>query len=177
MHAMMRFEPRLHIDAETAGLIESTTMPLLESPTVIVTDAYPFPLAAEIVGDEVRVRAATGEKMTAILIVGDMPNLDDLEWLGDPALPTGHEIKCQETQNCEIRIDPACRLWTGEVILKSGHGTCGPSYVHALRRAPGRLPPFPYLSMTFITCRSCPVPVLADSHRILSRMASLNLSI
>ncbi len=44
---MMKFEPRLHIDAGTAGLIESTTTPLAVSPTVIVTDAYPFPLAAE----------------------------------------------------------------------------------------------------------------------------------
>jgi len=60
LHAMMRFEPRLHIDAETAGLIESACMPLLESPTVIVTDAYPFPLAAEIAGDGVRPRGHWG---------------------------------------------------------------------------------------------------------------------
>jgi len=43
---MMRFEPRLHIDAETAGLIESTSTPLLESLLVIVTDAYRFAFAA-----------------------------------------------------------------------------------------------------------------------------------
>ncbi len=69
----MRFEPGLHIDVETAGLIENTFMPLLESPTVIVTDAYPFPLAAEIVGDAVHVRAATGDELTAFLTVGDAP--------------------------------------------------------------------------------------------------------
>jgi hypothetical protein len=127
---MMRFEPRLHIDAETAGLIESTFMPLLESPTVIVTGAYPFALAAEIVGDEVRVRAATGDELTAFLTVGDAPNPDDFEWPGDPGLPTGREIEWQETQNGEVQVDPACLLWSGEVILNSGRGKSGPFYVH-----------------------------------------------
>ena len=127
---MMRFEPRLHIDAGTAGLIESTSKPLLESPTVIVTDAYPFPLAAEIVGDEVHVRAATGEEMTAFLTVCDVPSPDDFEWPGDPALPAGREIEWQETQVGEVQVDPACRLWTGEVILNSGRGISGPFYVH-----------------------------------------------
>jgi hypothetical protein len=127
---MMRFEPRLHIDAETAGLIESTTMPLLESPTVIVTDAYPFPLAAEIVGEWVRVRAATGEEMTAFLTVGDLPSGDDFEWPGDPALPAEREIEWQEKQDSEGQLDRACHLWSGEVILNSGRGTSGPFYVH-----------------------------------------------
>jgi hypothetical protein len=68
---MMRFGPCLHIDAETTGLIESACMPFLESPTVIVTDAYPFPLAAEIVRDAVRVRAATGDELAAFLTVAD----------------------------------------------------------------------------------------------------------
>jgi hypothetical protein len=77
---MMRLEPRLHIDAETAGLIESTTMPLLESPTVIVTDAYSFHCDTKIVGDEVHVRAANGEEMTASLTVCDVPSPDDFEW-------------------------------------------------------------------------------------------------
>ena len=84
---MISFEPRLHIDAETADLIESTTMPLLESPTVIVTDAYSFPLAAEIAGDGVRVRAATGEEMTAFVAVGDVPSTDDFEWPGPFRVP------------------------------------------------------------------------------------------
>jgi len=107
---MMRFEPRLHIDAETAGVIESTTRPLLESPTVIVTDAYPFPLAAEIVGDAVHVRAATGKEMTAFLTVGDVPSSDDFEWPGNPALPAGREIEWQETQHSKVQIDRACHL-------------------------------------------------------------------
>jgi hypothetical protein len=84
---MMKFEQRLHIDAETAGLIESTCMPLLESPTVIVSDAYPFSLAAEIAGDKVWVRAATGEEMTAFLTVGDVPSPDDFEWPGPFRVP------------------------------------------------------------------------------------------
>jgi len=127
---MMRFEPRLHIDAETAGLIESTTMPLLESPTVIVTDAYPFPFAAEIVGDAVHVRAATGDELTAFLTVGDAPNPDDFEWPGDKALPARREMEWQERQDSEVRVDLACHLWSGEVILKSGSGTYGPFFVH-----------------------------------------------
>jgi hypothetical protein len=127
---MMRFEPRLHIDAVTAGLIESTTTRSTESPTVNVTDAYPFALAAEIVGYEVRVRAATGDELTAFLTVGDVPNSDDFEWPGDPALPAGREIEWQETPNGEVQVDPACLLSCGEVILNSGSGTSGPFYVH-----------------------------------------------
>jgi hypothetical protein len=127
---MMRFEPRLHIDAGTAGLIESMCKPLLESPMVTVTDAYPFALAVEIVGDEVHVRAATGDELTAFLSVGDAPNPDDFEWPGDPALPAGHEIAWQETQNSKVQVNPACLLWSGEVILNSGSGISGPFYVH-----------------------------------------------
>ena len=127
---MMRFEPRLHIDAGTAGLIESMCKPLLESPMVTVTDAYPFALAVEIVGDEVHVRAATGDELTAFLSVGDAPNPDDFEWPGDPALPAGREIEWQDTQNGEVQVDSACLLWSGEVILNSGSGRSGPFYVH-----------------------------------------------
>jgi len=127
---MMRFEPRLHIDAETAGPIESTCMPLLESPTVIATDAYPFALAAEIVGDEVRVRAATGDELTAFLTVGDVPSPDDFEWPGDPALPAGRKIDWQERQDIEGQLDRACHKWSGEVILNLGSGTSDPFYVH-----------------------------------------------
>jgi hypothetical protein len=105
-------------------------MPLLESPTVIVSDAYPFSLAAEIAGDGVRVRAATGEEMTAFLTVGDVPSADVFEWPGDPALPTGHEIEWQEKQDSEGQLDRACHLWSGEVILNSGSGTSGPFYMH-----------------------------------------------
>ena len=127
---MMTFEPRLHIDAGTAGLIESTFVPLLESPTVIVTGAYPFALAAEIVGDEVHVRAATGDELTAFLTIRDAPNPDDFEWPGDPALPAGREIEWQEKQDSKVELDRACHLWCGEVILNSGSGTSGPFYMH-----------------------------------------------
>jgi hypothetical protein len=127
---MLRFEPRLYIDAETGGQIESMLMPLLESPTVVVTDGYPFPLAAEIVKDGVWVRAATGEEMTAFLTVGDIPDADGLVWPGDPAMPTGREIEWQETQFSEVQFDRACHLWGGEVILKSGSGSYSSFYVH-----------------------------------------------
>jgi len=36
---MMRFEPRLRVDAETAGQIEMETIPSLESCTTIATEA------------------------------------------------------------------------------------------------------------------------------------------
>lgn len=127
---MVRFDPRLHIDTEAGGQIENMLMPLLESPAVIVTDGYPFPLAAEIVQDGVWVRAAMGEEMTAFLTVGDIPDADGLKWPGDPAMPTGREIEWQETQDSELKIGRACHLWGGEVILKSGRGTCSPFYVH-----------------------------------------------
>jgi hypothetical protein len=64
------------------------------------------------------------------LTVGDAPNPDDFEWPGDPGLPTGREIEWQETQNGEVQVDPACLLWSGEVILNSGRGKSGPFYVH-----------------------------------------------
>jgi hypothetical protein len=127
---MVRFEPRLHIDADTAGQIESMLMPLLEWPTVVVTDGYPFPLAAEIVSDGVWVRAATGEEMTAFLTMGDIPDVDGLKWPGDPAMPTGREIEWQQTRDSEVQFDRACHLWGGEVILKSGRGSYSPFYVH-----------------------------------------------
>ncbi|OYV49620.1 MAG: hypothetical protein B7Z77_07540 [Acidocella sp. 20-58-15] len=127
---MVSFHPRLHIDTETGGQIESTLMPLLESPTVIVADGYPFPLTAELVKDGVSVRAATGEEMTAFLTKGDIPDAEGLKWPGDPAMPTGREIEWQETQDSEVKIDRACHLWGGEVILKSGRGASSPFYVH-----------------------------------------------
>ena len=128
---MIKFAKRLHIDAIAAGQIESMLLKPFESPTVLITDAYPFPLAAEIVGDAVHVRAATGDELTAFLTVGDAPNPDDFEWPGDPALQAGREIAWQEKQDSEIELDRACYLWSGEVILNSGSGTSGPFYVHA----------------------------------------------
>jgi hypothetical protein len=127
---MVRFEPRLYIDAETGGQIETMLMPLLESPTVVVTDGYPFPLAAEIVKDGVWVRAATGEEVTSFLTTGGIPDADGLLWPGDPAMPTGHEIEWQEKRDSEVQFARGCHLWSGEVILKSGRGCFSPFYVH-----------------------------------------------
>jgi hypothetical protein len=127
---MIRFEPRLHIDSEAAGQIESMLMPLFESPTVVGTNAYSFPLAAEITDDGVLVRAATGEEVTAFLTLGIAAHRDDFVWPGDPAMPTGREIEWQERQDGEVHIERACHLWSNEVILKSGHSSSGPFYVH-----------------------------------------------
>jgi len=127
---MMKFEPRLHIDGQTAGQIEDMLMPLLESPTVVITDGYPFPLAAETVRNGVLVRAATGDEVTAFLTMGDVPNPDDFAWPGDPAFPAGREIEWQEKQEGEVQIGDACHLWGGEVLLKSGSGSYSPFYVH-----------------------------------------------
>ncbi len=127
---MIRFEQRLRIDSEAAGQIEMMLMPLFESPTVVVTDAYSFPLAAEITDDGVLVRAATGEEVTAFLTLGIAAHPDDFFWPGDPAMPTGLEIEWQERQDGEVHIERACHLWSGEVILKSGRGSSSPFYVH-----------------------------------------------
>ena len=127
---MIQFEPRLHIDDETADQLEGMLLPLFESPTVLMTDAYAFPLAAEIVDEVVRVRAATGEEMTEFLTAGDIPNDDGVEWSGDPAMPAGREIDWQETEDHEVETERACYLWSGEVILKSGRGESGPFFVH-----------------------------------------------
>ena len=127
---MIQFEPRLHIDDDTAGQLAGMLLPLFESPTVLLTDAYSFGLAAEIVGEVVRVRAATGEEMTEFLTAGDIPSEDGLEWPGDPAMPTGREIDWQETEDSEVETERACHLWSGEVILKSGRGASGPFFVH-----------------------------------------------
>jgi hypothetical protein len=90
---MIRFEPRLHINGEAAGQIENMLMPLFESPTVMMTEGYPFPLAAENADNGVRVRAATGEEVTAFLTLGIAAHPDDFVWPGDPAMPTGQEIE------------------------------------------------------------------------------------
>ena len=127
---MIYFDPRLHIDVVTAGEIENLLMPLFESPTVLLNDAFPFALAAELLNKQLRVRAATGEEVETFLTVGDVPNPDGFSWPGDPASPTGRELDWQETQNAIVETDRSCYLWSGEVILKSGRGASGPFYAH-----------------------------------------------
>jgi len=46
--------------------------------------------------------------MTECLTAGDIPNVDGLEWPGDPTLPAGREIQWQETEKREVHRDPAC---------------------------------------------------------------------
>ncbi len=127
---MIRFEQRLRIDSKATGQIETMLMPLFESPTVVVTGAYSFPLAAEITDAGVPFRAATGEEVTAFLTLGIAAHPDDFVWPGDPAMPTGREVEWQERQNGEVHLERACHLWSGEVILKSGRGSSRPFYVH-----------------------------------------------
>jgi hypothetical protein len=127
---MVTFDERLHIDAETAGQIEGVVMLPLESPTVLITDAYSFALAAEMVSGGVRVRAATGDELTAFLTRGDVPNPDHFAWPGDPGLPAGREIDWQEHEDSDLETSRACCLWSGEVTLVSGRGMSGPFYVH-----------------------------------------------
>jgi hypothetical protein len=126
---MICFDERLHIDAIAAEQIESTLLPLFESPTLLICDGYPFPLAAEFHKGSRRVRAATGTEITDFLTMG-IPTPDDFEWPGDPASPLGQELDWQVSQHGEVDWDRACHLWNGEVILKTARGLSSPFYIH-----------------------------------------------
>jgi hypothetical protein len=126
---MIEFSERLHIDAIAAGQIESMLLKPFESPTVLISDAYPFPLAAELHKGSIRVRAATGGEITEFFTIG-ISNPDDFAWPGDPASPLGEELDWQEDQHGEPNWDRACNLWNGEVILKTARGLSSPFYIH-----------------------------------------------
>ena len=129
---MMRIDPRLRISAETAYNIEMAAMPLFERVTVFMISSYDMPLAAEVVGEGVVIRAATGDEVTDPLTTGGFEEGKGVDWPGDPAEAAGHEMVWQEADDAVARIEPACRLWAGEVTLKSSRGISGPFYVYVM---------------------------------------------
>ena len=114
----MRIEPRLRISAETAYDIEMAAMPLLERVTVFMTSSSDMPLAAEVVGEGVVIRAATGDEVTGSPDNGRLRGGKGVDWPGDPAEAAGHEMVWQEADDAVARIEPACRLWAGEVAAQ-----------------------------------------------------------
>ena len=128
----MRVDPRLRM---SAALAEQITAMRVADGAAFLTDAYPFPLVAEMVGDELQLRAATGEEVTALLTTGDVPSDDEVRWPGDPAQAMGREIEWQLDQISEPVREAGCRLWAGEVLLSSGQGSAGPFYIHELAAA------------------------------------------
>jgi len=125
----MEFDPRLRITPGEAYDIEAAISPVFETVTIFMSECYSFPLAAEVRGEEILVRAATGGEL---LTQGDLVDPERIDWPGDPASPTGHEIVWQEAQSDEPRVEDGCRLWAGEVILSARDGLAGPFYVHEL---------------------------------------------
>ena len=121
----MRFDPRLRVPESDCYDIELAIAPPGEA---FITSSYDAALAAEVQDDEILIRAATGEEVTELLTVGGCED-DGLDWPGDPAVPTGYVIEWCETADCDVVSEPGCRLWSGEVILRSGKGIAGPFYV------------------------------------------------
>ena len=128
----MRVDSRLRM---SAALAEQITAVAVTDGAAFLTDVYPFPLVSEMVGDELQIRAASGEKVTALLTIGEVPSDDEVRWAGDPAQAIGREIEWQLDQNSEPVREAGCRLWAGEVLLSSGQVSAGPFYIHQLAAA------------------------------------------
>ena len=97
----MRFDPRLCIGDRAAYDIEVATTAVLEPVTAFLTDGYPYPLTAEFIDAEIHIRAATGDEVTELLTTGGNDDEDRIDWPGDPASETGHEIVWQETASSD----------------------------------------------------------------------------
>lgn len=126
----IRFDPRLRVPDSAMYDIELAAADPLERVTVFMTDRYNFLLAAEIVGEEILIRAATGDEVSEFLTSGAVEDEENRDWPGDPAESTGHRIEWQEAANGEPAIEEACRLSSGEILFPSGRGVAGPFYVH-----------------------------------------------
>ena len=127
----MHFDPRLNMSPETMYEIETAGFGP-DALSVLVSSAYPFPLACEAAGDELFVRAATGEELTDTLTTSFEQAGDDLDWPGDPPqiLPIG--MTWWERPGRDPEEDRAVQLWSGEVLLRSGQGVARPFFVHQM---------------------------------------------
>ncbi len=112
----MWLDPGLRIPKDTADQISAAAVP---GSGAFLTDAYPFPLTAELVNREVRLRAATGDEVTELLTTGGF-------------LPLGREVEWQIDESDPPTREDSCRLWAGEVLLCSGQGLAGPFYIHEI---------------------------------------------
>jgi len=117
--------PETMYDVEIAG-----PGPVL--PAVLISSACPFPLTFEGGEDDVLVRAATGEEVTDALTTDLQEEGDDLDWPGDPPQRMPTMVTWQERADGDGDEDSAVRLWSGEVLLRSGQGVASPFYVHQM---------------------------------------------
>ena len=82
-------------------------------------------------GEDILLRAATGDDLTDFLTTVDGTEDDDcLESAGGIAEPTCFFIDWCQAADSEVIGEPGCRLWCGEVVSRSGGGVADPSYVH-----------------------------------------------
>ena len=125
----MWIDPELRLPKDTADQISAAAVP---ANGAFLTDAYPFPLTAELVNRELRLRAATGDEVTELLTTGGFPPEPGAKWPGDPALALGREVEWQIDESDPPTREDSCRLWAGEVLLCSGQGLAGPFYIHEM---------------------------------------------
>ena len=125
----MLADPRLGLSEEAVRRIAEVAVP---DGCAFINELAPFPLTAEIVDGQMRLRAATGDEVTELLTTGDFASVDGISWPGDPATPTGREIEWQARHDGPLSFEPGCLLWSGEILLRSGEGAAGPFYVHRL---------------------------------------------
>ncbi len=123
----MRIDPRLMIPEDVASRIAAFVVP---NGAAFMTDIYPFALAAETQAGEPYIRAATADEVTALLTTGGFPPEKGVDWPGDPAVPTGSPVTWQRRQADEPAEEEGCRLYAGEVVLRSGRGIAGPFFIH-----------------------------------------------
>ena len=125
----MLVDPRLRMADGVAALIRGAVGSMSGMPGPFMTSVFAEPLTVEMRDGDLWVRAATGDEVTELLTSGGYED-DELDWPGDPADATGHEIVWQEYSGGEVFVEPGSRVWSGEVILQSGKGVAGPFYVH-----------------------------------------------
>ena len=125
----MLADPRLGLSDEAVRRIAEVAVP---DGCAFINEVAPFPLTAETVDGQMRLRAATGDEVTDLLTTGDGASADGINWPGDPATPTGREIEWQVRHDEPPSFEPGCLLWSGEILQRSGEGAAGPFYVHRL---------------------------------------------
>jgi hypothetical protein len=127
----MLFDPRLRISEKVAYAIEcggfGSTLP-----SVTITSEYHVPLTCEVRGDDVYVRAATGDEVEDMLTTGNVSEENTLPWPGDEPAALPVTVSWRERSDQEFVVEQAARLWSGEVLLNNGRGMAGPFYVYQM---------------------------------------------
>jgi|SRR5208283_479714 len=125
----MKFDPELRLSEGDAALVRDAVDSMRGALGPFMVSVFDEALAVEIRNGDLWVRAATGDEVTDMLSAGHDGD-DGLDWPGDPADEIEHEITWQEKADGLVDSDPACKVWSGEVLLQNGRGLCGPLYVY-----------------------------------------------